>query len=248
MEQGGPHTSPDAPIAVDVSGLSKTFGATRALVDVDLQVAWGSTLAVFGHNGAGKSTLLRAIATLVRPDRGSVRVAGFDRARHATQVRSLVGYLGHQPLLYDDLTPAENLAFYARLYGIPEARTRIREVLADVGATTWADRRVRTLSNGMQKRVAIARALLHRPPVLLLDEPETGLDPEGLTLLDRVVRGVAEGGASVVMTTHGMEQGLALADQVIVLTEGRVVLRADADDIRAADLRAMVTRQTEVRP
>ena len=104
MEQGLPHTSPDAPPAVDVSGLSKNFGATRALVDVDLQVAWGSAVAVFGHNGAGKSTLLRAIATLVRPDQGSVRVAGFDRARHATQVRSMVGYVGHQPLLYDDLT------------------------------------------------------------------------------------------------------------------------------------------------
>ena len=248
MEQTDPPGDRGNALAVAVAGLSKTYGTTRALIDVDLRVPWGKALTVFGHNGAGKSTLLRVIATLVRPDRGTVEVGGFERARQATQLRSFVGYVGHQPLLYDDLTPTENLAFYARLYGIADARERIPQTLEDVGATAWAGRRVRTLSNGMQKRVAIARALLHRPSVLLLDEPETGLDVDGVAMIDRLVRSVADGGATVVMTTHGMEHGLELADQVAVLVEGRVALDGMAREVRPADIRAMVTRQYQVAP
>ena len=232
-----------ATLAVAVSGLSKTFGTTRALVDVDLGLAWGETLAVLGHNGAGKSTLLRIIASLVRPDGGTVAVGGFGRATDAAAARSLVGYVAHQPLLYDDLSAEENLAFYARLYGVRDARARIGEVLDDLGVSAWAQRRVRGLSNGMQKRVAIARALLHRPSVLLLDEPETGLDPNGLAMLDRLVRSVTDGGAAVVMTTHGMERGLGLADQVVVLTGGRVALGGRTADVAPADIRAVLTRQ-----
>ena len=246
MQETPPSATAGPPMALAVSGLSKTFGTTRALLDVDLRVAWGETLAVLGHNGAGKSTLLRVIASLVRPDAGTVAVGGFERAKDAATVRSIVGYVAHQPLLYDDLTAEENLAFYARLYGVRDARTRIGEVLADVGATAWADRRVRGLSNGMQKRVAIARALLHRPSVLLLDEPETGLDVGGLAMLDRLVRSVAGGGAAVVMTTHGMERGLALGDQVVVLAEGRVALEGRTAALAPADVRAIVTRPYEV--
>ena len=238
--------SSDSTVAVAVSGLSKTFGTTRALVDVDLRVAWGQTLAVLGHNGAGKSTLLRVMASLVRPDGGTVAVEGFERAKDATALRSVVGYVAHQPLLYDDLTAEENLAFYARLYGVGDARARIGQVLDDVGASAWAHRRVRGLSNGMQKRVAIARALLHRPSVLLLDEPETGLDVAGLAMLDRLVRSVTGGGATVVMTTHGVERGLTLADQVVVLAEGRVALEGRTADVAPAEVRAIVTRQYPV--
>ena len=238
--------SSDSPVAVAVSGLSKTFGTTRALVDVDLRVAWGQTLAVLGHNGAGKSTLLRVIASLVRPDSGTVAGGGCERAKHAAALRSVVGYVAHQPLLYDDLTAEENLTFYARLYGVRDARARIGEVLGDVGASAWAHCRVRGLSNGMQKRVAIARALLHRPSVLLLDEPETGLDVAGMAMLDRLVRSVAGGGAAVVMATHSVERGLALADQVVVLAEGRVALEGRTADLAPTDVRAIVTHEYEV--
>ena len=248
MQETPPAGAAGPAMAIAVSGLSKTFGTTRALIDVDLRVAWGQTLAVLGHNGAGKSTLLRVIASLARPDAGTVVVGGFDRAKDAARLRSIVGYVGHQPLLYDDLTAGENLAFYARLYGVADARTRIGQVLEDVGGSAWADRRVRGLSNGMQKRLAIARALLHRPSVLLLDEPETGLDVSGLAMLDRLVRGVSDGGAAVVMTTHGMERGLALADQIVVLAEGRVALAGRSTDVTPADVRAIVTRQSEVAP
>ena len=248
MQQTPPSATDSRPLAVAVAGLSKTFGTTRALVDVDLRVAWGETLAVLGHNGAGKSTLLRVIASLVRPDAGTVAVGGFERAKDAAAARSIVGYVAHQPLLYDDLTAAENLAFFARLYGVRDAPARIAEVLDDLGASAWADRRVRGLSNGMQKRVAIARALLHRPSVLLLDEPETGLDVDGLAMLDRLVRSVTDGGAAVVMTTHDMERGLRLADEIAVLAEGRVALSGRTDEVTPADVRAMLTRQYQVAP
>ncbi len=248
MHETHPSVADSPPMAVEVSGLSKSFGRTRALIDVDLRVAWGQTLAVLGHNGAGKSTLLRAIASLLRPDDGTVSVGGFDRAEEAARLRAIVGYVAHQPLLYDDLSAEENLAFYARLYGVGDAPARIAQVLDEVGAGAWADRRVRGLSNGMQKRVAIARALLHRPAVLLLDEPEAGLDVAGLAMLDRLVRGVTAGGATVVMTTHDIGRGVAAADQVVVLAEGRVVLNAETGAVNAADVRAMVTGPGEVAP
>lgn len=201
-----------------------------ALRKVDIQLPYGQGLALFGHNGAGKSTLIRTLSTLIRPDDGTVRVAGFDRDSHASQIRSAVGYVGHQSLLYDDLTPRENLTFYAKLYRLPNAADLVERSLDEVGATSYADRRVRVLSNGMQKRIAIARALLHRPRVLLLDEPETGLDQGGLELLDSVVAAVKQGGASVVMATHGTERGLALAERAIVLSDGRVSLACAASD------------------
>ena len=227
-------------LAIDLTGVTKYFGATSALRGVDLSLAWGRTLVLFGHNGAGKSTLLRTLSTLVRPDEGSVRVAGFDREKQAAKVRASIGYVGHQPLLYDEMTPEENLRFYAKMYGVKDAPARIARVLADVGATAWTDRRVRALSNGMQKRVAIARAMLHQPPVLLLDEPETGLDQSGLELLDMIVTSVRDSGASVVMTTHNVERGLALADRAAVLTEGRVVLAADAKELTVGGVQDLV--------
>ena len=201
----------------------------------------GQALALFGHNGAGKSTLLRTLATLVRPDSGNIRVAGFNRDRQDRLIRSAIGYVGHDSLLYDDLTPVENLRFYARLYGVRDAEDRTDAVLRDVGAREWAGRRVRTLSNGMRKRVAIARALLHRPRVLLLDEPETGLDEGGLELLEAVVRAVTDGGASVAMTTHGAEQGLALADQVAVLSAGRVTMSCERRATSVGEIQRAIT-------
>ena len=237
--------APGAQLALEVAGLSKAFGGTPALRDVDLQLGWGETLALFGHNGAGKSTLIRTLVTLVRPDEGTVTIAGFDRVRQAAQVRSMVGYVGHQSLLYDDMTARENLRFYAKLYGIADADHRVERSLAEVGATSFANRRTRVLSNGMVKRVAIARALLHRPRVLLLDEPETGLDQGGLELLDSMVTAVKAGGASVVMSTHATERGLALADHVLVLDAGRVALAGAAANTSVGEVQRAVlgTRQ-----
>jgi heme ABC exporter ATP-binding subunit CcmA len=211
------------------------------LRDVSFELPWGTTLALLGHNGAGKSTLLRTLATLVRPERGTLRIAGFDRATHPARIRAAVGFVGHQPLLYDELTSTENLRFYAKLYRLPDAASRVREALAMVGAEGYGGQRVRTLSNGMQKRVAIARALLHRPAVLLLDEPETGLDAAGLIMLDAAVHAVRDGGASVVMSTHSAERGLALGDRLLVLARGRVVLSSPTDEATQDGIQALLT-------
>ena len=245
MEHHASQTNADHSLAIDISGVSKSYGATPALRDVDLQLPWGQALVLFGHNGAGKSTLLRTLATLVRPDSGNIRVAGFDRDRQDRLIRSAIGYVGHDSLLYDDLTPVENLRFYARLYGVRDPENRTDAVLRDVGAREWAGRRVRTLSNGMRKRVAIARALLHRPRVLLLDEPETGLDEGGLELLEAVVRAVTNGGASVAMTTHGAERGLALADQVAVLSAGRVTMSCECRATSVGEIQRAITGRAE---
>ncbi len=215
---------------------------------MNLELEWGRCLVVLGPNGAGKTTLLRVLATLVKPDSGTVHVAGYDRRRQPVQVRSAVGFLSHQSFLYDELTPRENLRFYARLYGVPDVEERVSRVLGQVEIGGWAERRVRTLSNGMQKRVALARALLHRPRVLLLDEPETGLDQRGLEVLADALRGVLDDGASVVMTTHAMERGLALADQVAVLVEGRLVLHAPTTQVDLPSLRELVGRQGNEAP
>ena len=224
--------------AIRTEGLTRSFGRTRALAGVDLGLPWGNALALFGPNGAGKSTLLRVLATLTMPDAGTARVGGFDRRTDTGRIRAAVGYVGHQTLLYDDLTAEENLRFYARLYNIPNAANRTIELLADVGLSDRATQRVGTFSNGMQKRLAIARALVHRPSVLLLDEPEAGLDEAGLGLLERVVRGVAAAGAAVVMSTHDVDRGLALADRTAVLIAGRVALDCVAQETDATSIRA----------
>ena len=241
MAENAPNAPTGDSYAVELRDVSKAYGRTVALRSVDLAVGWGRVLALFGHNGAGKSTLLRVLATLVKPGEGAVAVAGFDPQSKARLVRASVGYAGHQDLLYDDLTPVENLLFYARLYDAPAADERVQRVLADVGAQGWADRRVRTLSNGMRKRVSIARALLHRPSVLLLDEPDSGLDIEAQELVDLVVRAVASGGGTVVLTTHDAARGLAIADEYAVLRGGRLTARGAAAGTTAPEVAAMLS-------
>jgi heme ABC exporter ATP-binding subunit CcmA len=197
-----------------------------------------------GPNGAGKTTLLRVLATLVQPDAGAVHVAGYDRRLYPAQIRASVGFLGHATFLYRDLTPRENLRFYARLYQVPDAERRITHLLEELGAASWEDRRVGTLSNGMQKRVALARALLHQPRLLVLDEPEAGVDEQGRALLFQIVRTAAERGASVVMTTHSPEWGLPLADQVAVLTGGRIAFHAAAHTVQLASIQHLLGQRS----
>ena len=222
---------------LELRGVSKAYGAAYALRSVDLAAPWGGALALFGHNGAGKTTLLRVAAALVKPGAGETLAAGFALPAQAANARAATGYVGHRNMLYPDLTPQENLRFYARLYGLADGERRAADVLRDAGAERWAGRRVRTLSNGMQKRVAVARALLHRPALLLLDEPDAGLDAQGKAFLEGVVRAVAEGGGAVVFATHDVERGLAAADRYAVLRGGRVAAEgsvADADPAAVA--------------
>jgi len=222
---------------IRVRGLEKTFGNTVALCGVDLDVAGGEFLIVVGPNGAGKTTLIRVLATLSRPTAGEVRIGGLDTVHDAVAIRRRLGMVSHQPLLYEDLTAAENLAFYGRMYDVPNLPRRIKELLDQVGLIARGDDAVRTFSRGMQQRLAIARALLHDPPLLLMDEPFTGLDQQAAAMLSRVLESVGTSGArTVVMTTHDLERGLAMGDRLVILARGQIVYQARRDELDAARL------------
>ena len=223
--------------AIEVTDLVRRFGERVALAGVSLTLRRGQTLAVFGPNGAGKTTLLRVLSTLLLPHSGSVRVLGHEIPRNAHAVRDGIGMLGHEPLLYRDLTGRENLSFYARLYGVADADQRIEEVLAATRMTTRADDRIADLSRGMVQRLAICRAVLHRPALLLLDEPTAGLDPEAAELVEPLVGRAS--GATRVLVTHDLALGLAEADAVLGLRGGTAALYGDASSIDRLAVRSL---------
>jgi ABC-type multidrug transport system ATPase subunit len=221
--------------AIELAGLGRRFGERTALRDVTLTVPAGATLVVLGPNGAGKSTLLRVLAGLLRPHAGSAKVLGRELPRDGWAVRGRVGLLAHEPLLYRDLTPRENLRFQARLHGVPGER--VEEVLDAVGMTARADDPVAVLSRGMVQRVAAARAVLHDPELLLLDEPLANLDPAASALLEPLVgRG---SGRTRVVTSHDPAGGLAGADLALGLRAGRPAICAPARDVAPADAAAL---------
>ena len=221
--------------ALELDGLERRYGERVALTDVSLRLDPGQTLAVFGSNGAGKTTLLRVLATLLRPHAGEARVLGSALPEEAWRVRGQIGYLGHEPLLYRDLSGRENLAYHARLHGAP--RERVAQLLAEVGMERRADGRVRDLSRGMVQRLAAARALLHDPPVLLLDEPRANLDPAGAELLEPLIgRG---SGRTRVLVTHAVEAGLAEADVALGLRGGRQAFARAAGEVTALQAREL---------
>ncbi len=191
---------------------------------VDLDLAPGERLALAGPNGAGKSTLLRILATLIRPQAGTLTVLGTDVAAGARQARGGLGYLAHDPLVYPDLTARQNLEFFGDLYGIPDRDARIDDLLDHVGLRGRAEDTVRTFSRGMAQRLALARMLLHRPRLLLLDEPHASLDQRGALLLDDQLRAARSDGRAAVIVTHEVERVAPLCDRLVVLGAGRVVL------------------------
>ena len=217
---------------VEVEGLERRYGERAALAGVSVRVEEGQTLAVFGPNGAGKTTLLRVLATLLRPNGGSVRVLDAELPREAWRVRGQVGYMGHDPLLYRELSGRENLRYHARLHGV--GAKRVEEVLAAVGMERRADDPVRELSRGMVQRLAAARAVLHEPPLLLLDEPRAGLDPAAAERLEPLI-GQASGRTRVVVT-HDVERGLAECDVALGLRSGRQAFAGAADAGRVREL------------
>ncbi len=216
---GSEKTPPDEP-ALRLAGLRRDFGERTALDGVGLRLGAGESLLVLGPNGSGKTTLLRILATLLRPSGGEVAVLGCSLPGEAWKLRGLIGYLGHEPLLYRDLSGRENLRFHARLHGIDRERAeeRIAELLAAVGMERRAEGRVAELSAGMRQRLAICRCVLHEPRLLLLDEPESNLDAEGRELARGLI-GPAPG-RSRVLVTHDPERFLPEADQVLRLGIG----------------------------
>jgi ABC-type multidrug transport system ATPase subunit len=214
-----PESTGGAPTAVRLRGLRREYGDRPVLRDVDADLGLGETLVVLGPNGAGKTTLLRICATLLRPTAGEVRVLGASLPDEAWRARGRIGYLGHQPLLYRELSVRENLEFNARLHGLGDgASSRIEELLGASGLGRRGDELVRNLSAGMAQRAAICRALLAEPELLLLDEPTSHLDAGATGIVDELL-GRSPGRARV-LVTHDVEAGLASADRALVLAPG----------------------------
>jgi len=222
------------------TGIKRAFGSARVLRGVDLSIDPGSLQLILGPNGAGKTTLLRILAGLTRPSAGDVRIDGHS-LREAQELRRRIGLLSHQSLLYDDLTPLENLTFVARLYDLSGPAEAARAAIGAVGLTERMNEPMRRLSRGMVQRVAIARALIHQPTVLLLDEPFTGLDPRAAEQLVAMLSARLAAGTGVVLVTHSPGEAWSLASRVSVLVRGQWVI----DEPRPDDRPAFMTRVTQ---
>lgn len=224
-------------LAIQVKGLRKAYGRTQVLRGLDLEVPWGQVLTILGPNGSGKTTLIKTLATLIRPDEGTLTVAGADIRRRGNRARSLMGLVTHDTLLYDELTGYENLKFFARMFRVDSAEQRIESVAARMGMTDRLPQRVGTLSHGMKKRFSIARALLHDPLVLIMDEPESGLDQDALGLLEDVVSDKSDPYRTVLMTTHNLDRGIALSDRMAILSRGVISYEGKADSASADEIK-----------
>jgi heme exporter protein A len=239
--QGKPAPASEAgnPPAVVLRGLRRDYGELVALREVSLDLAVAETLVVLGPNGAGKTTLLRVLATLLRRTAGEVRVLDCELPRQAWRARGRIGFLGHEPLLYRDLTVAENLRFHARLHGLgADGEARIAELLERVAMSRRAGELVRNLSAGMAQRVAVCRAVLHEPELLLLDEPLAHLDPEGAAVVEPLIG--PSTGLTRVVVSHDVEAGLAQAKRALALrADGSVAYEGPAAGLSAGDARAI---------
>ena len=232
--------------AIKVHGLTKSFGTHPALRGIDLEVRQGESLVIFGPNGAGKTTLIKVLATIMNPSSGEVLVDGLSLKSSAEEIRHRIGVVSHQTFLYANLTAYENLEFYSRMYDVPNPKERINEVVGMVGMTPRLYDRVGTLSRGMQQRISIARALLHKPTIMLLDEPETGLDQQAISLLWEALKAEGEGKRTIILTSHSLERGLEVCDQVAILARGKIVFRQPRQGLDLSRLKEAYQHSTAV--
>ncbi len=228
----------DSIAMIELRKLTKAFGSKAALRGVDLRVEPGESLVIFGPNGAGKTTLIRILSSLSRPTGGKVLIGGLDLATHADGIRRYLGVVSHAPLLYDSLTAEENLRFFAQLYDMKAPARRISEMLEQVGLTARRHDLVRTFSRGMVQRLAIARALLHDPQVLLLDEPDTGLDPQAAEMLHGLLVAVSRGAEGRGSRFAGTGEPFRGSGEE---PKAGAVSRSQSDSTSVADQRTIVT-------
>jgi heme exporter protein A len=229
-------------IAIEVQKLVKTFDERQALKGIDLTILAGEAVVIFGPNGAGKTTLIKILSTIMNPTSGTVRVDGLNVKEHAEQARAKIGVVGHSTFLYGNLTGYENLDFYRRLYGVRLGR--ICEVAEIVGMQSRLHDRINNLSRGMQQRFSIARALLHDPSIMLLDEPETGLDQQAIAFLWSAFRGGESRRRTLVFTTHSLERGLETADRVVILSQGKIVHQTIKESLNLESLKEIYRQKT----
>lgn len=233
--------------ALQARGITKRFGPRLVLKGLDLELGPGERVAIFGPNGAGKSTLLRILATVTTPTSGHVEIAGIDPQADPLEARRRIGVISHHPYLYDNLTARENLRFYGRMYDVLELESRIEKLGARVGLLARLDDRVGTFSHGMHQRLAMARSVLHDPDLLLLDEPEAGLDQDALDLLASLLGEFSSGRTrAAVVVTHHLELGLTLSDRVLILVGGRFVFGAPSRELDAAAIRTLYSHHTSL--
>lgn len=217
-----------------VENVSRSYGRRRALSKVTLEASAGEVLGLFGPNGAGKSTLLNILSTLLQPTQGTVRYGDHDAKTSGAALRASIGVLGHDLFLYPDLTAAENLLFFGRLYGLPNLEPRVKDALAEARLTDRADDRAGGFSRGLRQRLALERALLHQPRLVLLDEPFTGLDDASAGLLVERLRGLGREGALVIMATHDFDTADGLVDRAVCVDRGHAwEIPAGAEPLRA---------------
>lgn len=220
---------------IQINRLVKNYGLNPVLRSLSLHVKPGEFVTLVGPNGAGKSTLLRIVATLLKPTSGEVKVGGWPIPKHSNRVRRHIGLVSHQALLYGDLTAAENLLFFAKLYQLDQIEDRVATALKGVGLAARQRDAVRTFSRGMVQRLTIARATLHEPDVLLLDEPYTGLDRDASNLLDNLLRRESENGRTILMITHDLVHGLNICDRISILSRGKIAHEVDSQQVSSAE-------------
>jgi len=222
---------------VEIHGLKKSFGLKPVLRGINLTLNVGERMALLGANGAGKTTLLRILAGLTRPEAGQVSIDGLDLGEQTREIQSRVGFVAHQPYLYDELTAQENLLFFARMYAVKQPRQCAAALLERVGLSKKARERVSSLSRGQLQRLALARALLHSPQLLLLDEPDTGLDQDGLKLLASLLQEHSDRGGTLLFTTHDLEAAIQRSERVVLLSNGRVAYQRETPGMDQEDIR-----------
>ena len=224
---------------ISIRNLYKRFGRKAVLRGVDLTVEQGEVVALLGPNGSGKTTLINTICGLSKPDRGDIELGGVSLNRAGHEIRRYIGLVTHSPLLYDNLSAEENLLFFAKMYDLVEPQNRIETVLRAVDL--WPRRRdiVRTFSRGMTQRLAIARAVLHSPPVLLLDEPDTGLDQESSQMLHDLVRQLGASDRAILLTTHNLDRAVDWSDSVCLLANGKIVHQESTAQLSGKQLRQL---------
>jgi len=218
-------------------GLTKKIGSKQILKGVDMEIAPGEFVTCFGPNGAGKSTTLKILAMLSKPSGGQVLIDGQDTQEQGSKLRRRIGVISHNSFLYDNLTARENLEFYGRMYEVPELNKRINQLLEDVGLSYAASELVHSFSRGMQQRLSIARSLVHDPPILLMDEPYTGLDEMAKGVLNTILKQLAQSKYTVFLITHDFDQGLDQSDQALILVGGRIVYTCNPRSLKREDFR-----------
>ena len=231
---------------IQLNAISKRFGRRPALRSVNLESGGGTIVALLGANGAGKTTLLKIAATLTRPDRGTYRAFGANAFERRSEVRRELGYVAHRPFVYPELTCAENLRFFARLFDVDDPETTLSASLEYVGLADRADRPAYSLSRGLLQRLDLARALLHNPTLLIFDEPDTGLDVRGRDLLQQLMRDRAGSGCLVLFTSHALDFAVSTADRVVTLVDGAIAVDQPATTLGAKEVEQLIHHRETV--